>query len=191
MARITHSTMISELILPAQLHILTDQAPCRNFVGDCVLRQPCGHPTPMVWVSSWETSTFAIQIREEAILGTRPSVMTIQVAPLSSLPPSLALWKSLSLTLRARTRGVMVQSTRYPVLIAFSSAELRNFQCHAHTVGSVGDRSAPSDHIPVRLTIVCNPRGTTRRWIAQHPLFISALGDEHNKRCTTRTPSSH
>ena len=85
-----------------------------------------------------------------------PLVMAIQVAPLSSLPPSLALWKSLSLTLRARTRGVMVQSTRYPVLIAFLSAQLRNFQCHAHTVGSVGDRSAPSDHITVRLTIVCS-----------------------------------
>ena len=116
-----------------------------------------------------------------------PSMMGIQVAPLSSLPPSLALWKALSLTLRARTRGVMVKSTRYPVLIAFSSAELRNFQCHAHRMGSVGDRSAPSDHIPVRFTIVCTrvkqqDHLVTQRWLAQHPLFNTALDEEHRNK---------
>ena len=62
-------------------------------------------------------------------------------------------------------------STRYPALIAFSSssamAELRDFQCHSHTIGTIGDRSVPSDH-PI-----------IRRWLTQHPLFISALGVEH------------
>ena len=43
------------------------------------------------------------------------------VAPLSSLPPSRALWKSLSPTSRARMRGVTALSTRFHVLIAFSS----------------------------------------------------------------------
>ena len=81
----------------------------------------------------------------------------------------------------------MVQSTRFPVLIAFSSADLRNFQCHAHSIGSVGDSSARSDHIPVRFTIVY-PRvkqqdhPVTRLWLAQHPLFISALDEEHRNK---------
>ena len=62
-------------------------------------------------------------------------------------------------------------------------AELRHFQYHARTIGSVGDRSVPGDHIPVRLAIEC-PRvkhqdhPVIQRWLAQHPLFVSALGEE-------------
>ena len=74
-----------------------------------------------------------------------------------------------------------------------SSAELRDFQCHAHSMGSVGDRSAPSDHIPVRFTIVC-PRvkqqdhPVTQRWLAQHPLFITALDEEHRNKMYEENP---
>ena len=63
-------------------------------------------------------------------------------------------------------------------------AELRDFQCHSHTIETIGDKSAASDHIPVRLAIE-RPRRkqqdhpVIRRWLTQHPLFISALDEEH------------
>ena len=38
-------------------------------------------------------------------------------------------------------------------LVVLLMAEMRDFQCHSHTVGTIGDKSVPSDHIPVRLVI--------------------------------------
>ena len=32
-------------------------------------------------------------------------------------------------------------------------AELRDFRCHSHTIGTIGDKSVPSDHIPFWPTI--------------------------------------
>ena len=63
-------------------------------------------------------------------------------------------------------------------------AELRDFQCHTHTIGSIGDKSVPRDHFPVRLAIECpgikqQDLLVIRRWLAQHPLFISAPDEEH------------
>ena len=55
-------------------------------------------------------------------------------------------------------------------------AELRDFRCHCHTIGSVGDTSVPTVHIPVKLTIEClrieqQDEFVIRRWLAQHPLL--------------------
>ena len=63
-----------------------------------------------------------------------------------------------------------------------------------HTIGSVGDRSEPSDLIPVRFTIVCTrvkqqDHPVTRRWLAQHPLFISALDEAHQDMIYDEDPS--
>ena len=63
------------------------------------------------------------------------------------------------------------------------TAELRDFQCHFHTVETVGDKSIPSDHA-VRLVIQC-PRNSLsdhpviRRLLTQHPLFVCALHEDH------------
>ena len=63
-------------------------------------------------------------------------------------------------------------------------ADLRDFQCHSHIVGTIGDKSISSDHIPVQLVIEC-PRKqqldhpVIRRWLTQHPLFTIALEVEH------------
>ena len=62
--------------------------------------------------------------------------------------------------------------------------ELCEFQCHSHTVGTVGDKSIPNDHVPVRLVIEC-PRIrqseylVIRRWLTQHSLFACALHEAH------------
>ena len=41
------------------------------------------------------------------------------------------------------------------MFINLPMAELRDLWCHCHTVGSMGEKSVPSDHIPVRLTMEC------------------------------------
>ena len=56
-------------------------------------------------------------------------------------------------------------------------AELRDFQCHLHTIGAIGDRSFPSDHIPVKLVIECSCKKQMdhpfiRRWLTQHPVAV-------------------
>ena len=61
-------------------------------------------------------------------------------------------------------------------------------------LGPVGDRSAPSDHIPVRYTIVCRrvkqqDHPVIRRWLAQHPLFVSALDEAHQDMIYDEDPS--
>ena len=56
-------------------------------------------------------------------------------------------------------------------------AELRDFQCHSHTIGAIGDKSVPSDHIPVRLAIECP------RWKQQdHP--VSSCDGLRNIPCS-------
>ena len=70
------------------------------------------------------------------------------------------------------------------IFINLPTAELRDFPCHTHTVASIGDKSVPSDHFPVRLAIEClrmkqQDHLVIWRWIAQHPLFISAPDEEH------------
>ena len=41
------------------------------------------------------------------------------------------------------------------IFVNLPMAELRDFQCHSLTVGTIGDLSIPSDHISVRLVIEC------------------------------------
>ena len=89
------------------------RVPCRNFAGEFVPRLPCAHRHPMVWVFLSVTSTSATR---DSILATRPLVMAIQVAPLSSLPPSVAIAQP-----NFSRKDVTAPSTRFHVLIAFSS----------------------------------------------------------------------
>ena len=74
-------------------------------------------------------------------------------------------------------------------------AEPRDFQCHFHAIGFIGDKSIPSDHIPVRLVIEC-PRKkqldhlVIRRGLTHHS-FLSLLCIKSTvKWCTMVTPSS-
>ena len=70
---------------------------------------------------------------------------------------------------------------------------MRDSQCHFHIAGTIGDKSIPSDHIPVRIAIEC-PRKkqmdhpVIRRWLTQHPLFISALDIEHRNMMYNTDP---
>ena len=69
------------------------------------------------------------------------------------------------------------------VFINLPMAELRDFRCQNHSVRSIGDRSVPSDHIPVRLAIECaSPKQqdhpVIQRWLAKHPSFVSAPDEE-------------
>ena len=74
------------------------------------------------------------------------------------------------------------------VFVNLPMADLRDFQCHSHTIGTIGDRSVPSiDHTPVRLVIECSRsehmnHPVIRRWPTQHPLFICALDVEHRNK---------
>ena len=66
-------------------------------------------------------------------------------------------------------------------------AELRDFQHHSHTVGTIGEKSVPSDHIPVRLAIGSLPNWTNG--LPCHPLFVNLLDVEHRNMMSTL--SSH
>ena len=70
--------------------------------------------------------------------------------------------KSLSHFSIVRTCDVTAPSTHFPALIVLilnhPMAELRDFQCHYTTIGTTGEKSVPSDHIPVRLVIECPRR---------------------------------
>ena len=72
-------------------------------------------------------------------------------------------------------------------------AELRDFQGHSYTIGTIGDGSVPSDRIPVWLAMEC-PRSkqqdhsAIRRWPTQHPLFISTLDEEHRSMMNDVVP---
>ena len=73
-------------------------------------------------------------------------------------------------------------------------AELRDVQHHSHTVVTIGEKSVPSDHIPVRLAIWSLPKGqmdypVIRRWLTQNPLFVNLLDVEHRNMMSTL--SSH
>ena len=108
--------------------------------------------------------------------------------------PSLCGNRSAQLHAQGRDGSIHTLSRIDRIFINLPMAELRNFQCHAHTVGSVGDRSEPSDLIPVRLTIVCTrvkqeDHPVTRRWLAQHPLFVSALHEAHQDMINYEDPS--
>ena len=73
-------------------------------------------------------------------------------------------------------------------------AGLRDFRCHCRTIGSVGDTSLRSDHTPVQLTIECpsikqQGEPVIQRWLVQHPLFVSALNEEHRSTVYDDDPS--
>ena len=56
-------------------------------------------------------------------------------------------------------------------------AESRDFRCHSHKIETIGDRSVPTDHIPVRLVIEY-PRSKQKdhpviqRLLTQHPVVF-------------------
>ena len=83
-----------------------------------------------------------------------------------------------------RDGSIHTLSSTDRIFTIFQMAESRDFQCQSHTVETVGDRSIPSDHVPVRLIIEC-PRHRKSghpvilRWLAKHPLFDCALREEH------------
>ena len=93
-----------------------------------------------------------------------------------------------SLTSRERTNGAMAPSARFSRIVGnfvnLPLAELRAFQCHFQTIRSIAEHSVPSDHAPVRLTLESlrakqQDHRAIRRWLVQHPIFISALLEEH------------
>ena len=64
------------------------------------------------------------------------------------------------------------------VFLHLPMAELRDFRCQTHTIGTIGDISVPSDHIPVWLVIECpckkqSDHPIIQRWLTQRPLFVS------------------
>ena len=128
----------------------------------------------MAWASSWETSAFANP--DEGRVNSRNQAFSpMQVA----LNPSLEPWKSLQPNFtrkdERRDGSIHTLSRVDRMFIILPVAELRDIRCHASTVGSSGVWSVPSDHITVRLAIQCSR--VIRRWLTQHPLFVSAHGE--------------
>ena len=113
---------------------------------------------PIMWVSSLVTSTFVTQPRVGSNLVTRPSAMVM----LAALPPSSPLFSRsveiaqpffITLTDVRRDGCIHTFSRLDGVFVNLPMAELRDFQCHSHTVGTMGDKSVPSEHFSVWLVI--------------------------------------
>ena len=101
---------------------------------------------------------------------------------LASLPPSLApsrLPSPLFTRKDVRRDGSSQTLARIDRnFVNLPMTELRDSQCHSHTVGTIGDKTMPRDHIPVRIAVEC-PKETNTviwRWLTQHPLFINMTG---------------
>ena len=114
------------------------------------------------------TGDFNCDPAECGLKSRTPPAMAMLAAPPSS-PPSLTLLKLLNPFSLVRTYGVTVPSTLSRidrVFVNLPMAKLRDFQCHSHTIGTVGDKSEPGDHITVRLVIEC-----PRREQLDHPVI--------------------
>ena len=121
-------------------------------------------------------------------LAARPSAMVTPAAPAALLT---AFHRSVEHAQPHFTRkderrdgSIHTLSRIDRIFVNLPVAELRDFQCHFHTIGSIGEHSVPSDHTPVRLTIESlrakqQDHPAIRRWLVQHPIFISALHEEH------------
>ena len=133
------------------------KAPSRNSDGDFVLRPHYGLRTPTVL--GFLVGDFNICDPAEGRLNSRCQTCSdgdaIRAAALlAAFSRSVDIAQLFFTRKNMRRDGsIHMLSPIDRVLVNLPMAEMRDFQCRSHTVGTIGDKSVPSDHIPVRHVI--------------------------------------